>query len=150
MNFTMRMLGERSQTKNMTYCMIPLMWNLTVDRTNQWWEMSEQQLPCSCQVLTVKGTREPAGRMKMFYNLVWVIVAQMYTHLKIHWTVFLRSLYFTICYFNLKEQTLKSKDRFFLIKMCSYFVLVGEKHEKLVLGSFKIPIRGSKAFWDQH
>lgn len=28
--------------------------------------------------------------------------------------------------------------------MCSYFVLEGEKHEKLVLGSFKIPIGGVK------
>lgn len=36
------------------------------------------------QLLTAEGTREPAGRMKMFYNLVWVMVAQVYTHLKIH------------------------------------------------------------------
>lgn len=43
-----------------------------------------------------------------------------------------------------RTQTLKSEDRFFSIKMCSHLVLEGEKHEKRVFGSFKIPIRGRK------
>lgn len=36
------------------------------------------------KVLAAKGTREPARRMKMFYNLVWVVVSQVYTQRKIH------------------------------------------------------------------
>lgn len=36
------------------------------------------------EVLTREDTRQPAGRTKMFHNLVWVMGAQVYKPLKIH------------------------------------------------------------------
>ena len=102
------MLSERNSTQKSTYFIIPLMQCQKQAKLRYSAESQNSGLPLGGWVkggeryCLKRYTRDAPWELKIFCILIWTVFIQLYLYVKIYPAIYLRFVYFTVCYTPIK------------------------------------------------